>query len=144
MNTGQIYFLREDHGTSKNFLDASLDMLERDSPRRSLNIASASIAMVSSETNLWRMDFSKITLWPFRGLGKRTLTRVIPFYWRWGCKNYDHVMAKCLHQTAKSEGGLQYMNEAYALKKDVIGTADMKKELLGMCMPIISQSRSIT
>ena len=27
------------------------------------------------------------------------------------------------------------MNEAYAMKKDVIGTADMKKELYGMRMP---------
>ena len=71
-----------------------------------------------------------------------TLTRVIPFHWRWGCKNmamsWQSVLPNCqisLCGVEQFEGGLQYMNEAYAMKKDVIGTADMKKELYGMRMP---------
>eukprot|EP00956_Cyclotella_meneghiniana_P029108 scaffold69513_cov76-Cyclotella_meneghiniana.AAC.3 len=129
MNIGQIYFLMKDHGMAKNFFEEALSMFEKGSLSRSLDVAVCfyAIGVIQDETaEDGSLENYLMAIQKFREEDIDTSHTVSLAM---GLKKYDHVMAKCLHMTAKSyvaennyEDGLHYMNEAYAMKKDVYGT----------------------
>jgi tetratricopeptide (TPR) repeat protein len=126
MNIGQVYLTQGICYTARNYFEAALDIFEGESSRL-LDIAVClyCIGVIQEESSEdGSLDNYLRAIQIFKSENANTSAASIAT----GLQKYDVIMANCLHQAAKSyvrdnnyASALEYMNEAFDIRKERFG-----------------------